>query len=628
MVKTHIVVAAVLTSVALSTENQLGYDQAVEGAISLLQLRAALHKDEVNSTMVKSLNSPKAAERQLCPHEIQEEVSRAGDATFGCQGALRAESTVQCSFWGEPHITATFPSPRAVVARASFGIDVFYIPGLYRMASAADGSWEVQVFNCGVYACAVAARFGKDIIEVIVNRNGDLEYFVNGKQKTAGSEEGRMRLDSTHRHIMTDSLSGNRRPVEQPGSCIDDPNGQIMLDLAQSRGGGGNSNYNLNIHLVAQADAVTTKASDGNAFCNEITGGSWRWGNWDSPPIGIEDSLFVSTGTRACEGCDRMGWGGRNQANGLGGHNQARQTCAGLQNTDPEALRLERVCASKQIEVAAAANACRALAETPDFFADCQLDYCFSGGVIQAAAEAESEEATENPQPVCAGAAGSQCDPASACCNALKDQATLTLDNVVQDNMCGDAGGEQELRFGRALNQNGVNIDLVIRPVGDYACGGKLTNDRFGSKNAEIGLLAVQAGTSATFEFSFVKSGSNELVAPNSMMLSVLDLDQGKNGKQRESIEVCGNGGVIVTDDSELEVMANGDCTTVTSTTHGTGKDNPTSVESMSQMQRGRTAAFPVTGSRFTAKFGVSKKGNNPRRFMFAGHPSVSCVLN
>ena len=87
-------------------------------------------------------------------------------------------STVQCSMWGEPHITATWPSPRAVVQRARFGIDVFNIAGLYRMASAADGSWEVQIFNCGVYACAMAARLGKDIIEVIVNRGGSLEYFV------------------------------------------------------------------------------------------------------------------------------------------------------------------------------------------------------------------------------------------------------------------------------------------------------------------------------------------------------------------------------------------------------------------------------------------------------------------
>jgi len=266
------------------------------------------------------------------------------------------------------------------------------------------------------------------------------------------------------------------------------------------------------------------------------------------------------------------------------------------------------------------------LVESPDFYYDCQLDFCFSGGEVNAAAEAQDEEAVENPQPICAGAAGGDCDPASACCNALKDGSTLALDNVVQNNMCGTGGGEQELRYGRALTQNGVNMDLVVTPVGDYDCG-RVTNEKFGSKNADIGLMGVQAGTEAEFEFRFVRSGTNEPVAPTNLMMTFLDLDQGKKGKQRESVTLCGQGGAIVTDDSEVEVVANGDCTTVTSTTHGNGKDNPTSVTGMSQMQRARTAAFPVSGSSFNVKLAVSKKGHNPRKFEFAGHPSVACVL-
>jgi len=632
MVKTSTIVFAALASTFLSKASEApSYDQAFEEGLSLLQLKAQASASPArvvsNTTALKSRvhEAPGAAERAQCPHEI-EEAQPAGDTVFGCQGALRAESTVQCSMWGEPHITATWPSPRAVVQRARFGIDVFYIAGLYRMASAADGSWEVQIFNCGVYACAMAARLGKDIIEVIVNRGGALEYYVNGQRTQAGGEVGKISLDSTHRHIVADHFDQNRRPVDQPGSCIDDPNGQIMLDFVQSRPIGsyhrGNNRYNLNVHLVAQSDAVTTKDTDGNAFCNEVTGGAWRWSKWDSQPIPVDQSLFVSTGTRACEGCALIGWGGH------GNVGAAQNTCRGLQANDIESLRLDRVCAAQNppIAVATAQNECRGLVDTPDFYYDCQLDYCFSGGNPQAAAESQDEEAVENPQPICAGAAGDGCDPASACCNALRDGSQLALDNVVQNNMCGTGGGEQELRYGRALTQNGVNMDLVVTPVGDYDCG-RVTNDKFGSKTVDIGLLAVQAGTEAEFEFRFVKSGTNEPVAPQSLMISMLDIDQGKKGKQRESVTMCGNGGAIVTDDSELEVIASGDCTTVTSTTHGTGKDNPTSVTGMSQMQRARTAAFPVTGSSFTAKLGVSKKGHNPRRFMFTGHPSVSCVL-
>jgi len=476
----------------------------------------------------------------------------------------------------------------------------------------------------------MAARLGKDIIEIIVNSGGTMEYYVNGQQTSAGQSVGKINLDSTHRHIVADHFDQNRRPVDQPGSCIDDPNGQIMIDLVQSRPIGsyhrGNNRYNLNLHLVAQADAVTTKATDGNAFCNEVTGGAWRWSNWDSQPISVADSLFISVGTRACEGCNGViGWGTHALGGGVAKKNEASNTCNGLQANLDE-LRLDRVCASQNIAIADAQNACRGLADTPDFYADCQLDFCFSGGEMQAAAEAQDEEAVENPQPICAGAAGADCDPASACCNALRDQSTLLLDDVKVNNLCGTDGGEQELRFGRALTQNGVTMDLVITPVGDYDCG-RVTNDKFGSKTDKIGLLAVQAGTEATFKFEFMKTGTAELVAPQSLMISMLDLDQGKKGKQRESVQVCGGGGTIVTDDSELEVTAAGDCTTVTSTTAGTGKDNPDSIEGMSQLQRSRTAAFPVTGSSFTAKLGVSKKGHNPRRFMFTGHPTVSCVL-
>jgi len=43
----------------------------------------------------------------------------------------------------------------------------------------------------------MAARFGKDIIEVIVNRGGSLKYFVNGQLSQAGGEVGKISLDST-----------------------------------------------------------------------------------------------------------------------------------------------------------------------------------------------------------------------------------------------------------------------------------------------------------------------------------------------------------------------------------------------------------------------------------------------
>jgi len=525
---------------------------------------------------------------------------------------------VQCSFWGEPHITATFPSPRPAVM-PNEDMDYLHKPGHFRLASAADGSWEIQMFNCGVYASAMAARFGKDIIEIMVNKQGELEYYVNGQPTSAGSQVGDIHFDETHRHIKTDNYERARRPLGMPGTCIDAPNGQVMIDFAQGKRQTGfantNNNGNVNLHIVAAKDAVTTKEQDGNALCNEFAGG--MEGQWDSKPVKAEDSLFISTGSRACEACSFLRYDSFEQ--GL-----AEEACKFLEIGDLEPLRLDRVCAAKNIAQADAQTACAHLVEQSDFYLDCQLDYCAQGGAPEAVENAEEEEALENPQPVCVGTA--ECDPASACCNALRDQAELTLDNVVQNNICGTEGGERELRFGRALHQNGQDIDLVIVAAGDHECG-RVTNSRFGSKNAEIGMLGVQAGTEATFEFRFVKSGTADPVVPQSVVLSFLDLDQGKKNKQRESVEVCGGINALMTDDSEVEAVVTGDCVRVTSTAHGTGKDNPVSVEGMSQTQRARAVAFKVQGSTFTAKLGVSKKGHNPRKFNFAGKPSVACVL-
>jgi len=260
---------------------------------------------------------------------------------------------------------------------------------------------------------------------------------------------------------------------------------------------------------------------------------------------------------------------------------------------------------------------CSDLAANGQFLEDCLIDYCASGGQLVAAAEAANEEAEENPQPVCVS--GDGCDPAPDCCNALKDQATLVLDNVVKNEMC-DGG---EVRYASALVQNGQTLDLVVKPVGDFACNGKLDSSRFGAKNSQIGILSVNAGTAQEFEFTFVQHGTSNPVAPQNFMMSFLDLDQEKKDKQRESVEICGAADAVVTDDTEIELSVNGNCVKATSTTAGTGKDNPDNLEEMSQSQRARAIAYKINGASFTATLGVSKKGHSQVQFCW---PPISGV--
>ena len=72
---------------------------------------------------------------------------------------------------------------------------------------------------------------------------------------------------------------------------------------------------------------------------------------------------------------------------------------------------------------------------------------CASDGQRIVAQEAANEEAVENPQSVYVN--GDESDASDTCCNALQDNATLPLDNVVANEVCGDGS----VKYGSALIQ-------------------------------------------------------------------------------------------------------------------------------------------------------------------------------
>jgi len=497
------------------------------------------------------------------------------------------------------------------------------------------------MFNCGVFAGAVAVRYGKTIVNIYVDADGVMQTMLNGEHVELPAE-GRHGVKMTlgHRTIKIDNNNPalgdirTRASSELPGTCFDNPAGQVSVDVAQhnkelnvhqSNHGFnkafGNWAYNLNLKIEAAKDSVTG-ADDLLSICNSPVTNSMKVFDWPQEEVAPENSLFV-IGDEMCVGCrKKIGWVNGRAAYGLDVKGEASCAKQVQEHRNPQQITLESSCRDMSIAVSDAAEACSALKEHEEFFIDCQIDYCVMGGKVEAVAEAIEEEQIENPQPVCVNA-GDNCDPASKCCDALRDQAILTLDNVVRSDAC--SGGE--VRYGTALTQNGQVMDLVVKPVGDPQCGGKLVDSKYGSRNAEIGTLGVRAGTAQEFEFQFVQTGTDTPASPQNLMMTFLDLDQGKKNRQRESVKVCGSGNAVTTDDTELDIQTNGDCIEVTSTTAGTGKDNPDSIEGMSQLQRARTVAFEVTGSTFTATLAVSKKGRNPRRFNFGGHPSVACVL-
>jgi len=444
-----------------------------------------------------------------------------------------------------------------------------------------------------------------------------------------------MFIDNSHRKSATynsgagGQIKHHQNKVPKRGGCVDDPGGQVYVDVSRI----GVSTKTFSVMVEAAEGSFTTTESDSYSLCNiDLTTkidkragsfGQMRYHNWGVDNVAPEDSLFIGSGSKPCDHCRAQGWEGSNFL--FDNRNKvAAEAACGDVNVPKKAddFDVEGTCKTHNIPVERAQAACVHLKDDPHFYDDCQLDFCATDASQEAVEEAEDEEHAENPQPVCA-VSDDTCDPANVCCNALKDQSTLNFGNVVQNNVCGDGDGARELRFGSVLTQDGQTMDLVVKPV-DHVCG-RATNDRNGMKSEMLATLAVQAGRDATFDFQFVASGTDTLATPKSVVFSFLDLDQGKKGKQQESVEVCGAANAVVTDTTELQQSENGSCLKFTSSTWGNGKDNPNSPDTMSEVQRNRAVAFQITGSSFRATLGVTGKGANPRKFLFAGHPSIAC---
>jgi hypothetical protein len=80
----------------------------------------------------------------------------------------------------------------------------------------------------------------------------------------------------------------------------------------------------------------------------------------------------------------------------------------------------------------------------------------------------------------------------------------LQLNGVSNSNMDGsDKSKPAELRYSKVCVYQGMSIDMVVVASGPYV-GKPGKNGKLG----KLGIISMQAGTSSTFVFSFVKSGT------------------------------------------------------------------------------------------------------------------------
>jgi len=130
--------------------------------------------------------------------------------------------------------------------------------------------------------------------------------------------------------------------------------------------------------------------------------------------------------------------------------------------------------------------------------------------------------------------------------------------------------------------------------------------------------------SSAEFEFSLTGTDDGTPAPINAFYFSVLDLDEGKHSKLRESVTVDGYASSYLTEDTEIKMRTENGVTLFASSMPGNGKDNPKDPEMLNERQKNRAATF-LFDSASTWRVGLRVGGGPPsgRNFMFAGKSSV-----
>jgi len=260
-------------------------------------------------------------------------------------------------------------------------------------------------------------------------------------------------------------------------------------------------------------------------------------------------------------------------------------------------------------------------------YEDCLVDICATCGDDDVDPIAIAQNAVENeeqmaPGPCCLDAS-SECGlPTDTCTNSVK----MNLFNQVSNNLGGvgpDAGAE-EIKFSQAAAVKGQILDLIIKSTGGgYKSKNPAANGK--SKSGAFGVINLKAKSSVDLEFSWVDSTTGASVSLEQVAISFYDIDEGKKGKSRTTLTACDADNAIVTTNTELTLNSVANCYAVSSSTHGTAADNPTSPNTLTAVQAARSATFVFSGAeKASIKYEIGK-GFGARNVFFLVEPTVAC---
>jgi hypothetical protein len=284
----------------------------------------------------------------------------------------------------------------------------------------------------------------------------------------------------------------------------------------------------------------------------------------------------------------------------------------------------EELCEQNDVEMSHAEDLCAdQQTHGGDIYEDCLYDVCASADAdaqLNAVGGAEMEAAMMNPEANCIIKSDS-CLP----CDICTSSTSVDLSNVVQNNLggLGPDAGDEEIRYKNAIDLNGRKVDVVLTAQGEYKTPKPQKN---GNSPAGFGKFTMKTKSSTNFKFSFLDSETNEPVGVKDLALTFYDLDQAKKTQQKETITACGAEEVYTTTDTELLHDSSGVCHSFTSTTRGTGKDNPQKPNELTKTQAARSVTYEFH-SRASISFtaAITGKGKTPRPILFSFEPQVAC---
>jgi len=228
------------------------------------------------------------------------------------------------------------------------------------------------------------------------------------------------------------------------------------------------------------------------------------------------------------------------------------------------------------------------------------------------------------PAPITTPAAQPQAQAAASC--PCTNGLSLTLKTPRYSNLGGagpDLDSPQEILYPEAGVVDGRVVHVKVWTTDPYK-GKAAMNGVKGS----LGRLNMKTNQEVAFQLSVIDADSGAPLQLGALPMTFLDLDEGKNGKGRASVSVCNSEQFTVTP-SELVLSFPEGCATATSSTKGTARDNPSSVEGAltDGVASRRVISYimkEADSGIYSFKLSVAK-GFGQRNFLFTLTPGAAC---